>query len=245
MQAFAGIAVLVLVGVSLVVGLRLCARWRRGGGAPELLLGLMLFLTVGVGYPAMIAATRVDPSLARGAYVLGSVCVSAGFALLYVFTWRVFRREAWWAVGFAAAGALALVLNTVLQLHSTLLRPDLAIGVEIPEDSLRQTALVAVGYAWTAWEALRYHALLRRRARLGLADPVVANRLLLWGAMSLCVLAGLVLNAAALVQRIDVFEDPFVLLGSSCTGLSQALLLLLAFLPPRAYLVWVRSRAVA
>jgi hypothetical protein len=35
--------------------------------------------------------------------------------------------------------------------------------------------------AWTAIESLRYYGLMRRRVPLGLADPLVANRFLLWG----------------------------------------------------------------
>src|SRR5262249_16178730 len=38
------------------------------------------------------------------------------------------------------------------------------------------------GVVWMSVESFRYGAMLRRRLRLGLADPLVANRFLLWGA---------------------------------------------------------------
>ena len=84
---------------------------------------------------------------------------------------------------------------------------------------------------------------MRRRLRLGLADPVVVNRFLLWATMALAVFTGIVLNTVALAMHVDILKSPLVLFGSSCTGLTQAVMLFLAFLPPRAYLAWVRSRA--
>jgi hypothetical protein len=39
---------------------------------------------------------------------------------------------------------------------------------------------LALVFAWTAAQSLAYHAMLRGRVALGIADPVVANRVLLW-----------------------------------------------------------------
>jgi hypothetical protein len=108
-----------------------------------------------------------------------------------------------------------------------------------------QTSTVMVAYGWTAWESLRYHGLMRRRVRLGLADPEVSNRFLLWGLMSVFVIAGILLNTIAMARGIRVFQSPSILLASSTTGLAQAVLLVLAFLPPRFYSSWVRGRAAS
>ena len=78
-----------------------------------------------------------------------------------------------------------------------------------------------------------------------LADPVVCNRFLLWGLTSVFVIAGVALNSAALALHVNVFETPSILFASSLTGLAQAVLLMLAFLPPPSYLAWVRTRAHA
>ena len=43
------------------------------------------------------------------------------------------------------------------------------------------SALCTANLLWGAVESLRYYALMRRRLRLGLADPLVTNRFLLWG----------------------------------------------------------------
>jgi hypothetical protein len=243
MEAFAGAAIGLLVLISLAVGLRLIALRLRGGGSPELLLGLMLLLTVCIGYPGLIAVERASSDWARPLYVVANLCVNAGFAMLYVFTWRVFRADSGWARSFAGLGVLALLANLLARVVDAVTRPELRPPSEMVAQSLIQTSLVVVPYAWTAWESIRYYERMRRRVRLDLADPVVCNRFLLWGLTSVFVIAGVALNSIALALRVNVFETPSILFASSATGLAQAVLLLLAFLPPRSYLEWVRSRA--
>src|SRR5688572_12907348 len=98
MQAFAGLAVVLLIVASSFVGLRLLALHRRTGGAPELMLGLMLLLSVGVGYTSSIAAQRVaEPALGRSLNIISAIAVNAGFSLLFLFAARVFRPESGWA----------------------------------------------------------------------------------------------------------------------------------------------------
>jgi hypothetical protein len=103
---------------------------------------------------------------------------------------------------------------------------------------------VLLGYVWTACEAFRYHAAMRRRVKLGLADVTVANRFLLWALMASCASVGVLHSTVALALRVDML-DPVLLLASTATGLGQAIPLVLAFAPPRAYLAWVRGQAAA
>jgi len=243
MEAFAGAAIGLLVLISLAVGLRLIALRIRGGGSPELLLGLMLLLTVGIGYPGLIAVERASSDWVRPLYVVANLCVNVGFAMLFVFTWQVFRPGSGWARSFAVLGVLALLANLAVRIVDAITRPELRAPSEMIAQSLTQTALVVVPYVWTAWESIRYYDRMRRRVRLDLADPVVCNRFLLWGLTCLFVIAGVALNSAALALRINIFESPSILFASSATGLAQAVLLLLAFLPPRSYLEWLRTRA--
>jgi hypothetical protein len=245
MQALAAAAIAVLVGVSIAVGLRLLALHRRSGGTPELLLGLMLLLSVGVGYPLLIAANRAGEHAVRPIFVVSTLAVNAGFVLLFALTWRVFQPDVLWARALAGAGALTLVVNAALRCSDALSAAEVRIGSEAVAASLIQTTPVMVAYLWTAWEALRYHGLMRRRMRIGLADPAVCDRFLLWGLTSLFATAGVLLNTVALALRVEILETPWVLLASSCTGLAQAVLLVLAFAPPSAYLAWVRARARA
>src|SRR5262245_11650489 len=98
MQGFAGLAVALLIGCSVFVGLRLLAVHRRTGGSPELMLGLMLLLSVGVGYPCSIMSLRAaDLATARILNIVSALAVNGGYCLLYLFAARVFRPDSAWA----------------------------------------------------------------------------------------------------------------------------------------------------
>jgi hypothetical protein len=95
-----------------------------------------------------------------------------------------------------------------------------------------------------AAESLRYHGLLRRRLALGLTDPVVVNRFLVWGvgAAATCamvtLLLGLYLNGMTAMKNSLVAS---VVITAS--GLLFAVVPCLTFAPPGAYLRWVEKRA--
>lgn len=245
MQGIAAIAIGLLVVGSIVVGVRLLVLHRRTGAAPELLLGGMLLLAVGVGYPLMIATPRVNPAWAGTLQMSSTLAINAGFSLLFVFTWRVFHPQAAWARALTVAGVLTLLVSAVSRGIQVTTHGVLDVTSEPLSALLLQGGPVIVAYGWTAWESLRYHGMMRRRVRLGLADAVVCNRFLLWGTMALVVNVGVLVNFAAIGMHTDTLNTPWVLLLSSTTGLTQVVLLVLTFLPPRSYLGWVRSRAVA
>jgi hypothetical protein len=100
---------------------------------------------------------------------------------------------------------------------------------------------------WTAIDPLRYHARMRRRLRLGLADPVVVDRLLLWGAGSLARTLMVVIGvaASAFLMRLHpgaiLAASPAALVLASACGSATAVAYWVAFRPPRPYLRW-RSR---
>jgi hypothetical protein len=245
MQALAAASVLLVVGISVLIGARLVALWGRTRALPELLLGAMLLLTAGIGYPGQIIATRIEGAAVVPLYLLAYVAVSAGVALLYLFTWRVFRAQERWALAFACAGATALAFNVVARARQVMVAGDIDIGPEALAACLFQGVTVAVAYVWTAWESLRHYGMMKRRIRLGLADPALANRFLLWGTMALCSSAGTVSNVVAVGMRVDVMNDPGILLFSSASALGQAVPMFLALMPPLWYLERIRSRAEA
>jgi hypothetical protein len=217
---------------------------RRTGGAPELWLGMMLLLSVGFSYPARMAADYGPREWAGELMIVSHLTVAAGFCFLFVFTRRVFRPDSGWAGALAAGGMLALVGKAV---HGCILvwRHGATNSLDAPLGEIwATTGPVLAGYVWAAFEAFRYHAAMRRRVKLGLADVTVANRFLLWGLMATCATSGVALSSAALALRVNML-DPVLLLVLAGTGLGQAVLLVLAFAPPRAYLVWVRGSAAA
>jgi len=249
LASLALVATLVFIAVSFFVGIRLLAIAARTRGLPELTLGLALFLIVGVGYPVSLAARALllgeSPGIAgRVLLPLASVLMNVGWAAVWVFTWRVFRPEATWARLLASAAIALLLLLAGASVSRAVAEPKAA-RLLAPTLTGNATLLLAQAcYMWTAFESLRYWTLLRRRLALGLADPVVANRFLLWGVVA--VLSALSLAGPTFASLVGAPPDtPFFRLTSAVAGLGCSTALALAFLPPRAYLRWVRGDADA
>ena len=99
--------------------------------------------------------------------------------------------------------------------------------------------MVVLAFAWGGFEALRYFFLLRRRQALGLADPVVTNRFLLWAIAdwTAVVLCGSV--ASFLLAGKAVLIDPLALCTIALAGTVMSVTWYLTFFPPAAYLRYV------
>ncbi|MDX1649572.1 MAG: hypothetical protein R3263_06935 [Myxococcota bacterium] len=242
------IATLLFIAVAFVIGLRLLLLAARTRGLPELTLGMALFLIVGLGYPVTLAGRALllgeTPGLAgRVLLSLGSVLMNTGWAAVWFFTWRVFRPDAAWARALASGAIAALLLFAGVVLSRALIVEEPAALVRPNLASTGTLLLALASYVWTAVESLRYWALLRRRQTLGLADPVVTNRFLLWGLVAAFSFASLVGPTVAAVAGVDTTENPLVRLTTAVAGLVCSTALALAFTPPRAYLHWLRARA--
>jgi hypothetical protein len=245
MPGIAAIATGLLVVASFAVGVRLVVLHRRTGGAPELLLGGMLLLTVGIGYPLMIAGARAPADVAIPCTVAGVFVIAVGFSLLFAFTSRVFRPGAGWARVLTGLGVFALctwALRTSLRAMSE--GAAVFAHPSLPEVVL-QLAPMNVVYTWTAWESLRYYGLMRRRVKLGLADAVVCNRFLLWGLMAIAADIGIFVSGVASARQLSPLSDPVILVFSSLTGFAQTASMLLTFLPPKSFVGWIRTRSAA
>jgi hypothetical protein len=185
MLAIAGIAGSSFILVSLVVGVRLLLLARRTRQLPEFAVGLALFLMGGFGWPLLVAAQRATalPDAARTSLALAStVLMAVGETALAVFTWRVFRPETDWArvlVGAVAAGFVTCIVGEAFWPGYA------AIALESASPWLLYQILPTVCLGWSGFESLRHTRASARRQRLGMADPIVTNRFLLWAACTL------------------------------------------------------------
>ena len=106
-----------------------------------------------------------------------------------------------------------------------------------------------VGYAasflWTAVEGLVHHRSALRRLALGLADPVVANRFLLWGLFGLMATGINVTSALGNLLGLDPTRSPVVLFPMGVLGGFASIAMSLAFFPPAWYVGWLRGNAKA
>ena len=212
--------------VSFAVGLRALALGMRSRQLPELTLGGALVLSGGIGGVLVLLARAGGNSGGEGLIVVATSIMSVGAALLALFTWKVFRPGEAWATALFAGLLGALVLGAVARVLTGETDPNHP-GLFTWAGLLTRIAV----FAWASGEALREHAAARRRCAIGLTDPLVANRLLLWG-VGLGAAFFIWISSAVQLLRHDA--EPLWLL-TAVLGLTCAGSLWLAFFPPEAY----------
>lgn len=186
MQALAAVVGLATVVLGLVLGIRLLRLALRTRQAPELAMGLYcLLVTLGTlalahAFQGLSEESAGRPPLSAA----GTFLVGAGAFALAVGIRRIFRPA-------ARAGAPLLALLGLGLLGSWLATALPGDPVTLADVTLAN-ALFAAGrvaiYLWGAFEAFRYASMLDRRAAIGLADPVAAHQIRLWGTAWLAVM---------------------------------------------------------
>jgi hypothetical protein len=228
--------------VSTYVGLRLVLLWWSTRQLPELLIGIGVLGIGPLGFGASAAAgflAAEAPGLSRALALWGAAAAAAGVSAKFLFNWRVYHpadrrvaRVAW--SGIAVVGCVTV---------GSLLLGGVEQGMELPRWYLTRGVLQALCLLWGAGEAILYWDKMRRRQRLGLADPTVTNRFLLWGIAAGAAGLGTAIGVGfQIATGIPSAEVPALLLSSSLHGLVAAVAMWLAFVPPGFYTRWVRSR---
>jgi hypothetical protein len=241
MQIVAAIGGGAFVLASLLVSVRLLLLARRTRELPELLIGVGLLLMGAIGYPMVSAAAALGraPELQVALYVLHADLNFFGQTAILLFTWRVFRPAAGWATALVAVFAVTMAAVLVWQTTGPGWAPYARTQTG-PAASIPLWSLVALG--WAGLESGLYHAKLRKRLGLGLADPVTADRLRLW---AVSMLSAFTISLVASALRADgVAMTPTrmgILVGP--LGLVAAGSMWLAFLPPTGYVRWIEARA--
>jgi hypothetical protein len=222
--------------VYLIAGVRLVRMSRLTREIPERLLGAS-FLFMGAGslfYSVAIISsfealwTQFNFS-ARISYVIG-------FILVAFFTQRVFRPEERWG-RWLVYGTVALFIAGV---GGSAMSGDW----EGFSTSSGWYWLEWVGYqvpvTWTCVEATAEHIRARRRQQVGLCEPLVCNRLLLWACFGALQACGNVITVGQYVafEQTQVFTagwDYFY----SAASISALVMMWIAFFPPAYYKRWL------
>jgi len=232
----------------LALGGRLLRLARQTGKTPERWLGLA-FACAGasVWLLPLAASGGLAAAQAQRIALAGQVGLTGAVSLLAVFTWRAFRPDSRRAAALAALVILANV-GTCLAV--------VASGAPLPSGPLGLAAVLARSAAlvWPFAESTGYAARMRRRLALGLADPVVANRFVLWsiwtGALAAIPLFVLALRAAGALEPpapgapIPVAARAALAVLAGGGGLAAAAGWL-AFFPPAAYRRWIAATSPA
>ena len=251
MGILSGLVQVVYLGTAFWLGTRLVLRARRSRELPELLLGLHLLLALGLGYVLVSAGVVVaelsdDPPrhVIAPLLALGYAITIAGLTATLLFTRQVFHPDGrlGWALALGAAAAMG----------SGWLAYGASGGFsqgtfESLEARLLMGSMVLAN-GWVAVEPLRYYRRMRRRVRLGLAEPIVTDRFLLWGLGSLArvlmVLLGPISEHALRNSTGDWHAaiPGVTLAAASILGLGTSLCFWNTFEPSAPYRRWVAAR---
>jgi hypothetical protein len=227
--------------VALWVGVRLLAQWGRTRELPELLLGLGVLGIGPVGFGLLMLAAAAaaghtdEPSAMAG---VSALAVAGGASAKAIFTWRIYHPTSGVAAALCAVAIALLLAGLVGDALTTGFAP--AAWTQPGWIVVREAVQVAV-LLWGAGEALVWWRRMRRRVLLGLGDPLVASRFLLWGiGAGAAGIGSLFGTVVALASGHDMNELPELTLALSLFGMISAVSLWLAFATPDWFKKWVR-----
>lgn len=245
-------AVLLSIILSLLacgyVGLRMLTLAGKTRKLPELCMGVGL-IAFALAQATRLAfsglGARLDPELALGMYGLMQLSYSVALFGVCLFTVAVFDMRSRWRWALLVGIVTLTLLSRSIQVD--LLAPQLLSGapkLAAPLWEPLSVATFALAFGWAALESLRYHALMRRRLALGLADPVVTNRFFVWGAGAAAVCLLVLLLTGLFLKGLTLINNSLAasVVVTIC-GVLYAVVPVLTFVPPAAYLRFVERRA--
>lgn len=156
---------------------------------------------------------------------------------------HVFRRDVGWAKALAGALLTLLWVGCLVGIAQGGLRTNL-----VGSPAWLAEYLVIWTYPiWSMLEAFRYGLMLRRRAAVGLASPLVVNRFFLWGTGSAFATLAIWISSVAFLyadqpERLAAIT-PAVRLWTAAAGLVSVTCSLFAFVPPGWYRRWIEQAA--
>jgi len=242
MQALSAVGLVVFWIATTSIGVRLLRLWLKTRLVPELTIGMSYFASGTLGWTLVLVgsspAFRFSP-VGLALRTMGVFCMSLGSLALAAGTWRVFRPEM-----RALAVPLALLAAVLIAdfVRNALLRGTPFVRADDPwywPGALGRSLPIW----WSTYETFRYHALLRRRLRLGLIEPVLLNKLFLWGVSGACGTSMAILAVAGTVFDFDYRHAQSTLMIYGVLGAIGAAAIWLAFFPPERYVKYVAARA--
>jgi len=243
MEVLQGLVAALYLTVATILGIRLLRTAAREHLLPELLLGLAFVLSATLGSPLEVVSETVGresgASWSGSVLAIGKLLTMAGLSAYVTFTWRVFRPDELWAAllaatlvaiqvvaffGFSSSGVFATGLNEGFWFWV-----EFGARVGVP--------------LWTMLECIRYHAMMERRGRIGMAEPIVQNRFALWATASAGGILMVITSTAPRLFALDsVFLNSGVIYLVFCAGgLTSSFAYWLTFFAPGWYRGWLEG----
>jgi len=223
----------------LTASYRLLQLNRQTGERPEFWLGIY-FAAAGQWFvlynaPFFVGMEALPPLIENSI----AWTYAVGVVPYLLFTRCTFRPRAPWATALVTVATLLLVAGAT----ASSLGDGFNAGVDSPS-YLMEWIGYTIPPVWICFEGLISHATARKRVRLELCDPVVANRYLLFAGFGFCQIAA---SAADLVWAYENstggVSTEFAYGMLSVTEIASVGPLWLAFFPPGFYRRWIDGRA--
>ena len=214
-----------------VIGVRLLALAWRTRKAPEFLIGASFVFagTLASLIDIVRQSIQGSPETAAVLIIASRFFLQLGVACVATFTWRVYR------LGDAGGRVLFAVIvgSLVLGFLGETWQGSPERGAMPGSWFFFALAARIAAYTWASVESFRYWQQLRLRARIGLSDPLVTNRVLLWSIGTFLIL---ILWLRSLLQALNgdlgvTQQDFFV----TIVVVVCAAAMWLAFFPPDAW----------
>ena len=247
-----GLAQLASIVSAFWLGGRLIRRALRGQGKPEMLLGVHLVLTMGVGSLLLTVVsvsahsdTGVSPTGLFALAISGNSVVIVGLMAALWFNYDVFHA------GQRAGRLLAFACSALMWAGFAYL---VWAGGLIGEHQFSTTYMpfclaMVLTDLWVAVDALRFRAQMAKRLALGLAEPIVVERLALWGYGAVAriglVVMTPVVNWLAPTAEQRAVVSPWLLVLSGFLILTTCVAYWLMLSPTEGYRRWVERRYAA
>ena len=240
MEGHAYIGELLAGVVYLIAGIRLLRLSQRTGEAPERLLGTCFIAIAASAFSYVLPNLPRFESLWTPLNFAGRVFVIPYSVIFALFTWRVFRPEARWGGWLVWGSAILLVVGV----------GGSAMGGDWEGFSISSGWfwLEWVGYTlpfvWAGSETFAQYSRARRRKQLGLCDPLVCNRYLLWalfGTLQVC-LSLVLLPQYATYEATNQFTAAWDALYGAIEIVS-IVLIWLVFFSPAFYRRWINRNS--
>lgn len=235
-----GLGIVAQIAMCAVLGVRLLWLARRTREVPELAFGVSFLCLGAVGYPLSIAARggAGGDAVAGGLLATALAAQDVAAVAIAVGTWRTFhpwKRSIGVVIALAALGFVASLVG-----HGATV--GFAGGSDGGAWYYLGFALRFSAHVWSCVVAFRYAGAMRRRLAIGLADPVLADRIAKWAWTSGLICIGFAVFLAGRLSGVNVGESVPVLIATSAISVASVVTMWLAFFPPRAYLARVAGR---
>ncbi len=239
MQAFQALCGASFLLVMAILGIRLLALAWRSRGLPELLIGLAFLFggALGGGIEARAMAAG-DPTQHAGLLMgLGKLCALVGMLSCCLFTWWVFCQHdaktlliMFGIMSFQLVGFLGHASSGAFQT-----------GVVEPHWFWVELLGRIASPAWLGIESCHYWLAMRRRVQIGLGDPVLTSRFLLWALASA---AGILCLLTSVPPLYFPAGHPILEAGQllfAAAGITAVSGYWLAFFPTASYRRWAEQ----